>query len=63
MDHLRPVNNANSNVLLIGRRKEEEKYVLFVMTSSRDKIPNKLVITTSIPLDLCVCYLEAEVED
>ncbi|PNI41129.1 FAM76B isoform 10, partial [Pan troglodytes] len=25
MDHLRPVNSANSNVLLIGRRKEEER--------------------------------------
>ncbi|XP_057346853.1 protein FAM76B isoform X8 [Manis pentadactyla] len=25
MDHLRPVNSANNNVLLIGRRKEEER--------------------------------------
>lgn len=25
MDHLRPVNSVNNNVLLIGRRKEEER--------------------------------------
>lgn len=49
MDRLRPVNSANSSVLLIGRRKEEEKYVL-VMPSSRNQIPNSLAITLSIPL-------------
>lgn len=26
MEHLKPVNSANSSVLLIGRRKEEEKW-------------------------------------
>lgn len=31
MEHLRPVNSVNSSALSIGRRKAEEKYVLFML--------------------------------
>lgn len=49
MEHLKPVNSANSSVLLIGRRKEEEKYVL-LMISSRIKTPNLAIVIISSPL-------------